>query len=65
MGIAGICFTIIRDDVIDIAKRNIEEKGPRQPVGVLLDWPKQASRKDYFINTASTFSIYMSGLVLK
>ena len=62
-GTSGLTFICVRDDVLNRVKL-IKEKS-KVPIPPLMDWSLNAQQKDYFYNTPSLFSIYMSHLMCK
>lgn len=62
-GTSGLTFICVRDDVLNRVKM-IKER-TKVPIPPLMDWSLNAQQKDYFYNTPSLFSIYMSHLMCK
>ena len=62
-GTSGLTFVCVRDDVMSRVKL-IKER-TKIPIPALMDWYQSAQQKDYFINTPSLFSIYISHLMCK
>ena len=61
LGTSGVTFVIIRDDVMEYVKDNSNRQ--QVPVPLMMDWVKGKPQGDFFLNTPSMMSIYMSGLV--
>lgn len=60
-GTAGLTFVVVRDDVLNRV-RTIKER-TKLPFPPLMDWSLTAKQKDFFYNTPSLFSIYISHLM--
>ena len=60
-GHAGLCFLIVRDDVLrhaaEVTKRS------KLPMPVMMDWEALAACPDFFVNTPSNLSVYITGLM--
>jgi len=61
LGTSGLTFVCIRDDVLNRVKM-IKERA-KLPIPPLMDWSLSSAQKDFFYNTPSLFSIYMSHLM--
>lgn len=61
LGTSGLTFVCVRDDVLNRVKM-IKDRA-KLPIPPLMDWSLTASQKDFFYNTPSLFSIYMSHLM--
>ena len=57
-GTSGLTYLIVRDDVLEKVKR--DSLSQRIPVPLMMDWKKQASVSDYFVNTPSNLAIQVS-----
>lgn len=60
-GTSGLTFVLVRDDVLNRVKM-IKER-TQLPFPPLMDWSLTASQKDFFYNTPSLFSVYISQLM--
>lgn len=60
-GTSGLTFVIIKDEVLQ--RVNEIKTRTKIPVPLMMDWSKQAECKDYFINTPSMLSLWISQLM--
>lgn len=64
-GTSGLSFTIIREDVMRRVKEihSVVRSGSRLPIPIMMDWVKQSETKDFFPNTPSNLSVWISQLM--
>uniref|UniRef100_A0A7S3CTD0 phosphoserine transaminase n=1 Tax=Strombidium rassoulzadegani TaxID=1082188 RepID=A0A7S3CTD0_9SPIT len=60
-GTSGLTYLLVRDDVLERVKRDSEQQ--RIPIPIMMDWKKQASVSDYFVNTPALLSVQVSQLM--
>ena len=61
LGTSGLTFVCVRNDVLERVKDIRQNQ--KIPFPVNMDWTKQASASDKFVNTPSMFSIFTSQLM--